>query len=63
MDRPNAFSDYVKTTLSHVCSISEVDLSHLKRETSEHGSSLMEVDCRGNIDPQLHIKWMHAHAS
>ena len=32
-------------------SLSDVDLSHLKRETTKHGSSLMEVDWEGNIDP------------
>ena len=51
MDNPYAFSNYVKTTLNHGLSLSEVDLSHLKRETTKHGSSLMEVDWGGNIDP------------
>ena len=44
IDKPDAFSNYVKTTLTHGLSLSEVDLSHLKRETTKHGSSLMEVD-------------------
>ena len=44
MENPNAFSNYVKTTLTHGLSLSEVDLSHLKRETTKHGSTLMEVD-------------------
>ena len=51
MDNPNAFSNYVKTTFNHGLSPSEVDLSHLKRETTKHESSLMEVDWGGNIDP------------
>ena len=51
MDNPNAFSNYVKTTLNHGLSLSEVDLSHFKREMTKHGSSLMEVDWGGNIDP------------
>ena len=51
MDNPNAFSNYVKTTLNHGFSPSEVDLGDLKRETTKHGSSLMEVDWGGNIDP------------
>ena len=44
MDNPKAFSNYVKTTLNHGLRLSEVDFSHLKRETTKHGSSLMEVD-------------------
>ena len=52
MDSPNAFSNYVQTTLNHGLSLSEVDLSHLKRETTKHGSSLTEVDWGGNIDPK-----------
>ena len=31
MDNPNAFSNYVKTTLNHGLSLSEVDWSLLKR--------------------------------
>ena len=49
---PNAFSNYVKTTLNHELSLSEVDLADLKRETSKHGPSLMEVDWRGNMEPK-----------
>ena len=41
MDNPNVLSNYVKTTPTHGLSLSEVDLSHLVRETTRHGSSLM----------------------
>ena len=44
MDNPNAFSNYVKTIPNHGLSLSEVDLGDLKRETTKHGPSLMEVD-------------------
>ena len=47
----HAFSNYVKTTFNNGLSFSEVDLSHPKRETRNHGSNLMEVDWGGNIDP------------
>ena len=50
MDNPHAFSNYVKTTLNHGFSLSEVDLADLKRETT-HGPSLMEVDWGGKIEP------------
>ena len=46
----HAFRNYVKTTFNNGLSLSEVDLSHLKRETTNHGSNLMEVDWGGNID-------------
>ena len=45
-----AFSNYVKTTFNNGLSLSEVDLSHLKREMTNHGSNRMEVDWGGNID-------------
>ena len=51
MDKPNAFSNYVKTTLNHGLSLSKVDLGDLKRETTKHGPSLMEVDWGGKIKP------------
>ena len=51
MDNPNALSNYVKTALNHGLSLSEVDLSHLKRETTKHGSSLMEGDWGGKLKP------------
>ena len=50
MYNPNTFSSYVKTTFNNGLSLSEAYLSHLKRETTKHGSSLMEVDWGGNID-------------
>ena len=46
----HAFSSYVKTTFNNGLSLSEVDLSHLNRETTNHGSNLTEVDWGGNID-------------
>ena len=51
MENPNAFSNHLMTILNHELSISKVDLSHLKRETTKHESRLMEVDWGGNIDP------------
>ena len=48
--RYHAFTNYVKRTFSNGLSLSEVDLSHLKRETTNHGSNLTEVDWGGNID-------------
>ena len=51
MDSPNAFSNYVKTTLNHELSLSEVDLADCKRETTKHGPSLMEVNQGGKIEP------------
>ena len=51
MDNPNAFSKYVKTTLNHGLSLSEVDLADLNRETTKHGPSLMEVNWEGKIEP------------
>ena len=51
MDSPNSFINYVKTTLNHGLSLSEVDLGDLKRETTKHAPSLMEVDCGGNLRP------------
>ena len=53
MDNPNVFSNYVKTTLNHGLSLSEVDLGYLKRETTRDGSSFMEVD-RGKLSPTTH---------
>ena len=44
-------SNYVKTTFNTGLSLSEVDLIHLKRETTNHGSNLMELDWGGSIDP------------
>ena len=51
MDNPNAFSNYVKTTLNQGLSLSKVDLGDLKRETTKHGPSLMEVDWEGKLEP------------
>ena len=51
LDNPNIFSNYVKTTPKHGPSLSEADLGDLKREMTKHGSSLMEVDWGGNIEP------------
>ena len=51
MHNPNAFSNYVKTTLNHGLILSEVDLSDLKTETTKHGPSVMEVDCAGKLEP------------
>ena len=44
-------SNYVKTTFNNGLRLSEIDLSHLKRETTKHGSILMEVDWGRNIHP------------
>ena len=49
MDTPHAFSNYVKATLNHGLSLSEVDWGDLKRETTKHGPSLMEVDWGGKL--------------
>ena len=49
MDTTHAFNKYVKETLNHQLSHSEVDWSDLKRETTKHGPSLMEVDWRTKI--------------
>ena len=46
----HAFKNYVKTTFNNGLSLSEVDLIQLKRETTNHGSNLMEVEWGGNID-------------
>ena len=45
----HAFSNYVKRTFNTGLSLSEVDMIHLKRETTNHGSNLMEGDWGGNI--------------
>ena len=50
MENPNTISNYVKKTFNNGLSISEADLSQLKRETTKHGPSLMEVDWGGNIN-------------
>ena len=52
MENPNAFSNYEKTTLNHGLSLSEVDLGHFKKETTEHVSSITDIDWGGNIDPK-----------
>ena len=63
MDNPNAFSNYVRTRLDLGLSLSEVNLGDLKRETTKHGSSLMEVDWGGNIEPNYTSSgWMIMHA-
>ena len=46
----HVFSNYEKTPFNNGLSLSQVDLSHLKRETTNHGSNVMEVDWGGNID-------------
>ena len=51
MDNPNAFSNYLKTTLNHGLSLSEADLDDIKRETTKHGPSLMEVGWGGKNKP------------
>ena len=51
MDNPNAFSNNVNTTLNHGLSLSEVDLADLKRKTTKHGPSFVEVDWGGKIKP------------
>ena len=51
MDTTHAFSNYVKTTLNHGLSLSEVDWGDLKIETTKHKPSLMEVDWGGKIEP------------
>ena len=50
MENLHAFTNYVKTTLNHGLSLSEVDLGDLKRETTKH--SLMEVDWGGKVEPK-----------
>ena len=50
----HAFSNYIKTTFNNGLSLSEVDLSHLKRETTNHGPNLMEVDFGENMIPITH---------
>ena len=47
MDNPNAFSNYV----NHGLSLSEVDFGDIKRETTKHRPSLMEVDLGGGNEP------------
>ena len=54
MYNPHAFSNYVKKTLNHGLSLSEVDLGDLKRESTKHGPSLMEVDWGGKSGPTTH---------
>ena len=56
----HVFCNYVKTTFSNGVSLSEVDLSHLKRETTNHGSNLMENDWGGNIDSNYISTTKHA---
>ena len=51
MDTPHASSNYVKTTLNHGLSLTEVDWGDLKRETTKHGPCLMEVDWGEKIEP------------
>ena len=48
MDTLHAFSNHVKETLDDGLSI---DWGDLKRETTNHGCSLMEVDWGGKIKP------------
>ena len=47
------------TTFNNGLSLSEVDLIHLKRETTNHGSNLMEVDWGGNIDSNYTSTTIH----
>ena len=54
MDNPNAFSNYVRTTLNHRLSLSKVDMGDLKTETTKHGPSLMEVDWGAKLSPTTH---------
>ena len=54
MDNSHAFSNYVKTKLNRGLSLSEVDLADLKRETTQHGPRLMEVDWGGKLSPTTH---------
>ena len=51
MNNPNPFSNYIKTILNHGLSLSEDELGDLKRETTKHGPSLMEVDWGGKLKP------------
>ena len=46
----HAFTNYVEKTFNNGLNLSEIDLIHLNRETTNHGSNLMEVDWGGNID-------------
>ena len=54
MYSPHAFNNYVKTILNHGLSLSEGDLADLKRESTKHGPSLMEVDWEKNSSPTTH---------
>ena len=51
MDTPHALSNYLKTTLNHGLNLSEVDWSDLKRQSTKHEPSLMEVDWGGKVEP------------
>ena len=51
MDNPNTCSNHVKTTRNHGLNLEEVDLADLKRETTKHEPSPMEVDWGGKIEP------------
>ena len=51
MDTCHAFSNHVKETLNHGLSLSEVDWSDPKGESTKHGPSLVEVNWAGKIEP------------
>ena len=49
MDTTHAFSNYVKATLNHGLSLSEVDWGDPKGESTKYGPMLMEVDWGGKL--------------
>ena len=54
MDSPNTFSNYVKTTLKHGLSLSEVDLADLKRQTTKHGPESWKLTGEEKLSPTTH---------
>ena len=51
MYNPHEFNNYVRRILNQGLSLSEVDLGDLKRESTKHGPSLMEVDWGEKFKP------------
>ena len=51
IDTPHAFSNYIKATLDHGLSLSEVDWGDPKGESTKLGPSLMEADWGGKFKP------------
>ena len=59
MDNPNTFSNYVKTTFNNGLSLSEVDLSHLKRETTNMDPASWKLTGDETLIPITHQKTKH----